>query len=264
MWGKIASQVIVGVLILGIGLFDNPAYGQAFAGDITVLDMDIFGPANDGTVIGPVHSLFTADSAFFTDPTGFALLDDGLAIELLYIGGPGNCTVNITPEFIIADFDQDTECELDFRFCGAFCAPISPPVDLTDGGTNDVTEVEFGKIEFPIALTLEFETAGFTVGQSTISPSITPDPTIVEYSFTLEFVDVGEIDVITFTADGIGNSQFSIGSITVTQAIIVGGTSVPIDTTTLLIAGFNANLIWMIPVIGGIAGLVIFQLKRSR
>jgi len=46
---------------------------------------------------------------------------------------------------------------------------------------------------------------------------------------------------------------------------LVGGTSIPIDTTALLVAGFNANSIWMIPTVLGIvgAGIAIFKLKRK-
>ena len=44
----------------------------------------------------------------------------------------------------------------------------------------------------------------------------------------------------------------------------VGGTILPIDTTALLVAGLYTNALWIIPVIGGVAGIVIFTLKRSR
>ena len=45
----------------------------------------------------------------------------------------------------------------------------------------------------------------------------------------------------------------------------VGGTSLPIDTTALLVGGFNTNSIWMIPAVLGIvgAGIVVFKLKRK-
>jgi len=49
------------------------------------------------------------------------------------------------------------------------------------------------------------------------------------------------------------------------QQGVVSGTSIPIDTTALLVAGFNANSIWMIPAVLGIAGagIAIFKLKRK-
>jgi len=46
--------------------------------------------------------------------------------------------------------------------------------------------------------------------------------------------------------------------------VIVGGTSIPIDTTSLLLAGATLN-VWMITVVLGIvgAGIVLFKLKRK-
>jgi len=44
----------------------------------------------------------------------------------------------------------------------------------------------------------------------------------------------------------------------------IGGTDITINTTSLLVAGIYTNTLWIIPVIVGIAGLVIFTLKRSR
>jgi len=37
----------------------------------------------------------------------------------------------------------------------------------------------------------------------------------------------------------------------------------PIDTTALLIAGFQINAVWIIPVIGAVAGIAIYKLKRK-
>ncbi len=46
---------------------------------------------------------------------------------------------------------------------------------------------------------------------------------------------------------------------------VVGATLIPIDTTALLVAGFNANSIWMIPTVLGLAGagIAIYKLKRK-
>jgi len=46
--------------------------------------------------------------------------------------------------------------------------------------------------------------------------------------------------------------------------LAIGGTDLPIGTTSLLVAGIYTNTLWIIPVIVGIAGIVIFTLKRSR
>ena len=46
--------------------------------------------------------------------------------------------------------------------------------------------------------------------------------------------------------------------------LLIDGEMLPTDTMALLVADFNANAIWIVLVIGGIAGLVIFKLKRNR
>ena len=43
----------------------------------------------------------------------------------------------------------------------------------------------------------------------------------------------------------------------------IGGTMIPIDTTALLLAGFQINAVWIIPVIGAVAGIAIYKLKRK-
>jgi len=59
---------------------------------------------------------------------------------------------------------------------------------------------------------------------------------------------------------GIINTRFTVeGNV---LDVAVGGTSIPLDTTALLIAGLYTNTLWLIPVIGGVAGIVIFTLKR--
>jgi len=49
------------------------------------------------------------------------------------------------------------------------------------------------------------------------------------------------------------------------SAALIGGEGIPINTTSLLVAGFNANSIWMIPAVLGLAGagIVIFKIKRK-
>jgi len=45
---------------------------------------------------------------------------------------------------------------------------------------------------------------------------------------------------------------------------IIGGTSIPINTTALLIAGFNANSMWMIPVVVAGIAIGVFMIKRRK
>ena len=71
---------------------------------------------------------------------------------------------------------------------------------------------------------------------------------------------------VTSTFGGIDPGNTSSGSILVMfDDHLVGGTMIPIDTTALVIAGFNANSIWMIPTVLGLvgAGIVIYKLKRK-
>jgi len=91
-------------------------------------------------------------------------------------------------------------------------------------------------------------------------------------------------EIIDSTGDGLGNTldapssvaTDSWGNVFVTgQASsnafklvvddVVGATLIPIDTTALLVAGFNASSIWMIPAVLGMvgAGIAVYKLKRK-
>jgi len=63
--------------------------------------------------------------------------------------------------------------------------------------------------------------------------------------------------------DLVVNVLAEISAVEPDQAI--GGTLVPIDTTALLIAGFQINAVWMIPAILGVAGagIAVYKLKRK-
>jgi len=87
---------------------------------------------------------------------------------------------------------------------------------------------------------------------------ITPGGVITQISgFGGRSVATDSSDNVFFSS---GNSLFKLE-----LQVLVGGTSIPIDTTALLVAGFNVNSIWMIPTVLGLAGagIAIFKLKRK-
>jgi len=144
-----------------------------------------------------------------------------------------------------------------------FLTPVEIIDNTGDGGGNTLS----------LAREIATDSSGnvFVTGQNSDNAfKITPGGAITQ--------------IIDATGDGVGNTLSepfvvatdSSGNVFVSgfgsnnafklelQALI-GGTSIPIDTTTLLIAGFNANSIWMIPTVLCIAGAgLVIQLVRRK
>lgn len=66
--------------------------------------------------------------------------------------------------------------------------------------------------------------------------------------------------VDSFTTTGYNNEDITI----VPKSQIVGGTLVPIDSTSLLIAGAQMNAAWMIPAFASIVGASLFFLRKTK
>ena len=87
----------------------------------------------------------------------------------------------------------------------------------------------------------------------------------------------GNVVTLTVTDGGLGdadqtvNGQISdpggIGTLSVptNTGTAVGGKILPIDMTSLFVAGISTNAFWMMPTLGGIAGaaMVLFKVKRK-
>jgi len=71
----------------------------------------------------------------------------------------------------------------------------------------------------------------------------------------------GNVFVVGFTSFNVFKIELDLG---IGGGASIGGISIPIDTTALLVAGIYTNTLWIIPVIGVGVGIAIFTLKRGR
>jgi len=104
---------------------------------------------------------------------------------------------------------------------------------------------------------------GFT-GVPTATDNVDPNPAI---TFT-NVVSGSNPTIITRTwtaTDASGNSSECVQIITVTTPEIeIGGTLIPIDTTTLLLAGVQSTSMWLIPVVAAGIAIGIFVIIRRK
>jgi len=80
--------------------------------------------------------------------------------------------------------------------------------------------------------------------------------------------DAGSVFIIssisgTSTLFGSTGSTLGITGLTLIESVAIGGTSLPIDTTALLLAGVQSISMWMIPVVIAGVGIGIFVIKRK-
>ena len=224
--GKIVLSVIVSILILGLSQ-------QATAVPIQL------SPTVDGDSDGA--SLFT----------NFPALQLG--------NGAGN-TWRSFIEFDISGIGEVSSATLQFNVdttnpsasIDIFSYPVSGPPNISfyNAGTLIFSALSADTVGLhTIDVTTEIVTlqlsatnsVGFRLKHTTESPN-----TLMTLSSSESAQ--GPLLIIDFVAD-----------------TIVGGTSLPLDTTASLVAGFNANSIWMIPTVLGLAGagFIIFKLKRK-
>jgi len=102
-----------------------------------------------------------------------------------------------------------------------------------------------------------------TVPSLLLTPTVIPAGSVIELnvfcpgsSFLGIFFNKG-IDV-----DGDGTLEFS--KLTERTSDVIGGTLVPIDTTTLLLAGAQSISLWMIPVVAAGIGIAVFVINRRK
>jgi len=101
---------------------------------------------------------------------------------------------------------------------------------------------------------------------STIIPAATLLPN-TDYTVYLEWSSDLD-DTTTSFSPGVGISGFALETyieFTTGAAffVVVGGTSIPIDTTALLLAGVQSISMWMIPILAGI-GIGVFVIIRRK
>ena len=104
---------------------------------------------------------------------------------------------------------------------------------------NDELVVDLGGVHPAVSGSVDLDTLGLTIGET--------------YDFDLFFAERHTTQ-----------SNFRIDtSIDLMQNLPVGGTSIPIDTTSLLLAGAQMTAYWLIPVIVAGAGIVLVFVRKS-
>jgi len=251
MRGKIASQVIVGIMILSTmgftDLFADLTIGNftAYVGSVTGVG------ASSGT---PFASTFAFDAAF---------LGGEVELEAEYFSGPGISAVFIdaSPSSgLLWDLNAGTDGGMNIFFVGPGAIGLGG-IDITG---DNLFQVEYASNPFPHTFGVEvFDTVG---GFSSASVAVPAFASSIELPFFAlsGTANLADVDEFAFFFGGVGGSIMEITSIG-TTSLLIGGTSIPIDTTALLLAGFNTNSIWMIPTVLGLvgAGIVLFKLKRK-
>ena len=258
--GKIVLSVIVGILLLSpLGLMEADA-GLRVKQKLADFE-DWVGPLHEveSDSTNPSDSVFVTDSSFY---------GGGVGILSQWFGGPGPSKATLSPggPGLVWDQTAGTEGGLDFFFSGG------PPLELFGDDLMVVRVVEY---KFPLVIVWVMEDDNGNISES--PPMVFPSPGGT-FPQTLPVLvselkkqgavdtDFGRIMKVTVKVIGISQSIVTIASISIEEEeILVGGTLIPIDTTALLVAGFNANSIWMIPAVLGMvgAGIVIFKLKRK-
>ena len=268
MKGIWAVPVLAGILIMAGISFMHTSDAEV----TEVLTEDV------GTC-DPMDTWFDSDEIGFSPPfsTGEVLTATSgstgtVPCVATDLGGP-HALVSITnmnteayeDVYYVADFPDTVFTNIDGTILG-----IAPPGD---------TAGDAFRIDAPWSVVFQppLGSAGCGVNCPLVSESLVMDG-IWEPTETWEFViqdyvngagtpssAFGSIGV-TSTIGGIDPGSTSSGSILVMfDDDLIGGTMIPIDTTALLVAGFNANSIWMIPTVLGLAGagIVLFKLKRK-
>ena len=252
MRGKIASQVVLGVLILSTmgftDLFADLTIGNftAYVGSTTGVG------ASSGT---PFASTFAFDAAF---------LGGEVELEAEYFSGPGISAVFIDASpaaGLLWDLNAGTDGGMNIFFAGPGAIGLGG-IDVTG---DNLFQVEYASNPFPHTFGVEvFDTVG---GFSFASVAVPAFASSIELPFFAlsGTANLADVDEFAFFFGGVGESIMEITSIG-TTSLLIGGTSIPIDTTALLIAGVQTSAIWMLPTVLGIAGsgLVIQLVRRKK
>jgi len=193
-----------------------------------------------------------------TFPQGLAFNTDGMK---MFVTGSTGDDVN---EYACGTAFDATSCIFTVKAGNPFSVftQETAPQGLafnTDGTKMFVIGQQTGNVvnEYTCTTGFDVSTCGFTDSFDASAQETTP--TGIAFSadgLKMFVIGTAELDVNEYCL-GI---PFDVSSVC---DIGVGGTALPIDTTALLVAGLYTNSLWIIPVIGGIAGLVIFTLKRN-
>jgi len=229
----------------------------------------------NGAPGGPQAStLAGSDWAFFHAESSKAALDAAFPNQVYTLSTSGG---NLGTFNELVDLSVDPERypnEVPFLTGNSFndLQVMDPTQDITvtwnlpSSGGPQVTGVGF-RVGEEVSDNILFD---FGTGDTSITSTVIPGNTLnpnESYFAALAFETV-QFDPLDSFPTGEVSTTFAfiteVGFSTSSQ-MLVGGTSIPIDTTALLIAGFNVNSIWMIPTVLGLvgAGIVIYKFKRK-
>jgi len=233
MRGHWAIPVLASILILGgLGL-SQQAFSDHFPANWVEAHWGTTGPSGPLGTTGPL----IPDDFIFDMASPFDL---DLTAPTMTVDPSGIITIDL-PNFVDDLPDKFIDIEIDFGTDLAV-APVVPAtafgIDTSTGGPVLCGEV-FSAVD-------PFDTSVWF-----ISVDCSPNPDFETITLTYDSDSVATITKIWVETTSLGGFFF----------FPVGGTSIPIDTTSLLLAGASVN-VWMIPVILSAAGFGILIARK--
>jgi len=268
--------LLSGILYANMTGMDLPAYGQLCLSDPQILEFDVdsdlnpilagqdlsFAYANDGIfieVIRPDGSPGLPIAFDSSNPTG-GDFDLGTPNEIY--GGPGVGAGGSSNDIPLGNLLISAERFGDADGDGL----IDVPDDDANGAQfhfffdtpTKILSLSLVDIEnSPVVLTF-FDSVGSVVDVRTVSPQLSGDNSVITGSefagdiakIIVELNGEGAIDNLVFCPEDNSNNN------------LVGGSLIPIDSTSLVLAGTQLTAAWLIPVIVSAAGIGLVFLRR--
>jgi len=201
---------------------------------ITVELTDQFGTDSHG-ILSP-HELWVPASKTH-DPDFFPAITDihWLCYDLDFGVIPPVAAFNFTDQFEFATVSPDAPFQM--------CNPVEKQVEDAPF-TGMFTGPVFGDASVPDHLKC----------YDVIGPAFSTFPIILDDQFGPGSpIAVFGLDSVCLVAD----------KVVLGGPPVIGGTSIPLDTVSLFLAGASINMFWIIPVVGAGVGIAIFTLKRN-
>ena len=156
--------------------------------------------------------------------------------------------------------------------------PLSIPlgVDVNANGENDKIKIKNQNLGLGVFTQSQFVSGDYTVSFESFNPPDSPfnddidsffdirDAAVADESADPPFVGVlnlGPPVIILVPAPGALPPLPSFPDDNEEQ--VIGGSIIPVDTTALLLAGSQTSLVWILPLILGGVGLVVFRLRKD-
>jgi len=218
------------------------------------------------TEVGPRGaSIFgnqVADLSFRnSDNTLYAYIEAGDGLGTIAVGTGVLTTLGSTGVFCCGNGMAFTPADV---LQHALANGVISPTLTTLGTLNQVTGLQTDGpnliFSAPMDAGKKINGMDFDVSTSTMFGSCNdragPGTTQENYLCTVA-LGSGVVTIIGATVDGLDAIAFI-------PDITIGGTLIPIDTTTLLLAGVQSISMWMIPVVAAGVGVSVFVIKRRK